>query len=80
MTAITPTASGTQPVMNDWLNESATDCSLEDWEWVRASHYIYDDSGISNDRAVQYDSYGFEIGVHPLEACNNYASYALFSA
>ncbi|HEX6416556.1 MAG TPA: hypothetical protein VFZ62_03450, partial [Candidatus Saccharimonadales bacterium] len=66
-----PNAYGTQPVMNDWLNESSTNCSVEDWQCVRASHYIYTDSALTNDRAVQYDSYHFEIGLHPLAGCGN---------
>jgi len=74
-----PNAYGTQPVMNDWLNESPSNCSIEDWECVRASHYIYADSALTNDRAVQYDSYNFEIGVHPLEACGT-LSYGVLEA
>lgn len=75
-----PDTVGTQAVMNNWLNESVSSCSTEDWQCVRASHYIYATSALSNARAVQYDSYNFEIGLHPLEACGNFATYAPLSA
>lgn len=66
-----PASYGTQLVMNNWLNESTTGCSVDDWECVRASHYVYSSSELSNSRAVQYDSLGFEIGPHPLALCSN---------
>jgi hypothetical protein len=72
-----PDSYGTQAALNDWLNESGTNCSFEDWQCVRASHYIYPDAALTNDRAVQFDSYNFEIGAHPLEGCGSLSTYNL---
>jgi hypothetical protein len=66
--------------MNTWLNESGTDCSLMDWECIRASHYIYTSSSLTNARALQFHERGFEIGDHVGTACANYASYASLGA
>ncbi len=72
---------GTELVLNNWLNESATDCSVLDWECVRASHYIYQASALTNARATQYDRLGHEIGAHISNggACNNYTSFSQLS-
>lgn len=69
---------GTERHLNDWLNESGINCSVIDWECIRASHYIYDDVPITNTRAVQYDQLGFEIGEHPSNSkgCGNVTSYS----
>lgn len=73
-----PANVGTERVMNNWLNESTTNCSVIDWECVRASNYIYTATPLSNAQAVQYQSYGHEIGNHPSNAgsCNAFTSYA----
>ncbi|HEU4831058.1 MAG TPA: DUF4082 domain-containing protein, partial [Candidatus Saccharimonadales bacterium] len=33
--------SGTEQIINDWLNESPSGCSVADWQCVRASHYVF---------------------------------------
>jgi hypothetical protein len=73
-----PDTSGTRQVLNTWLNQSPTDCSVVDWQCLRASHYVYVGSVLTNTQAAQLAGYGFEIGDHPSEQgqCNNYGSYA----
>jgi len=56
--------SGTEQAINNWLNESRTNCSVIDWQCVRASHYIFVGGELTNVRASQYVSYGFEVGDH----------------
>lgn len=72
---------GTQSVMNNWLNESTTNCSVNDWECVRASHYTYTSSALTNARAAQFDRLGFELGVHASNGggCGNYTSFGNLS-
>lgn len=72
--------SGTQAIMTNWLNDSATNCSLLDWECVRASHYIYTSSGLTNTRAAQFLTHGFEIGDHISTTCSNFGSLASLTA
>lgn len=69
-------ADGTEKVLNRWLNESPTDCSVVDWECVRASHYIYESSSLTPSRAVQFYEFGNEIASHVGTTCTNFASYA----
>ncbi len=68
--------SGTEKVLNNWLNESSTGCSLADWQCVRASHYVYPTSALTTARASQYIGYGFEIGDHPSDGggCGTYTT------
>jgi hypothetical protein len=67
---------GTEMILNNWLNDSTTGCSVADWQCVRASHYVYPSAPLTTTRASQYISYGFEIGDHPnnYNACNNYTT------
>ena len=70
---------GTRHHMNKWLNQSALDCSVTDWQCIRASHYVYVDSELTNAQAVQLAGYGFEIANHPVNSggqCYNDANYA----
>lgn len=67
---------GTEYTMAKWLNESATDCSLVDWNCVRASHYVYPTSDLTNARALQYHNLGFEVGDHVNTNCVDYPSYS----
>lgn len=69
---------GTERILNNWLNESSTDCSALDWECVRASHYTYSTAALTNTRAAQYLTYAFELGSHPSNGggCNDYSGYA----
>lgn len=69
-------ATGTEKTLNNWLNESATDCSVIDWECVRASNYIYSDSPLSDSRAAQYEALGFEVADHPSngKSCLDYGN------
>ena len=68
-------ANGTEMILNNWLNNSPTNCSALDWQCVRASHYVYEGSSLTNARAAQYLPYGFEIGDHIDGGCSNYTSY-----
>jgi hypothetical protein len=71
-----PNSSGTEMVMNNWLNDSNSNCSVVDWECVRASHYIYVASAITDARAKQFHDLGFEIGDHVGGGCGNFSSYS----
>lgn len=73
-------AVGTERILNNWLNESSTDCSVSDWECVRASHYTYATASLTNTRAAQYYNLGFEVGDHVANGCVNFASQASLSA
>lgn len=73
-------AQGTEKILNIWLNESPTSCSTIDWACIRASHYIYTGSQLSDSRAAQFHNLDFEIGDHVGTSCNNFTSFAALSA
>lgn len=56
---------GTEQTVNNFLNSSKSNCSVMDWQCVRASHYTYPSSGLTDSRANQFSNYGFEIANHP---------------
>lgn|GEM_PF-1049809 len=72
-------ATGTEITLTNFLNNSRTDCSVLDWECDRASHYVYENSALTNSRASQFVGYKFEIGDHVGTSCNAFASYAALS-
>ena len=51
---------------------SPSGCSLEDWECLRSSGYIYTSSNITDAQAMYYDSLGFEIGLHVNTGCADF--------
>ncbi len=69
---------GTRQAMNNWLNQSPIGCSVAAWQCVRAGHYVYTGSALTNTQAVQLAGYGFEVASHPSDngQCSNDASYA----
>jgi hypothetical protein len=73
-----PDNEGTRQHLNTWLNMSPIGCSVADWQCVRASHYVFVGSALTNTQAAQLAGYGFEIGDHPSENqnCSDYNLYA----
>lgn len=75
-----PNSYGTEMILNNFLNNSTTNCSVLDWECDRTSHYVYESASLTNARATQYVGYKFEVGDHVSTTCNTFASYAALSA
>lgn len=71
---------GTEMILNNFLNNSQTNCSVMDWECERTSHYVYANAALTNARATQYVGYKFEVGDHISSTCSNFVSYATLSA
>lgn len=70
---------GIRTTYNNFLNSSPTDCSMIDWQCVRSSGYIYENSGITPAHALQFSNLGFEVADHVPGAghgCTNYTSLA----
>lgn len=68
---------GTRQRLNTWLNMSPIGCSVADWECVRASHYVFVNSALTNTQAAQLAGYGFEIADHPSDdqQCGGQTTY-----
>jgi|GEM_PF-3391861 len=58
---------------------SPSGCSVDDWECIRSSSYLYPDPvGLLSDAlASAYDAGGFEIGIHINSGCSDYTAESL---
>lgn len=70
------TASGTNDVFTKLANNSASGCSVADWECYRGTAWIYLGVPVSNTQAGTYNSQGFELGAHVENGCADFSSYA----
>ncbi len=52
-----------------YLDQSPPGCSLDDWECVRASSYIYPGGGMTNAEGLAWHNLGFELGIHCDTGC-----------
>ncbi|MBK9121839.1 MAG: tandem-95 repeat protein [Chloroflexi bacterium] len=65
--------SGTLNFFNYYRTQGLPGCSVEDWECIRATSYIYIDSGLTPAEAFQAEQDGFEVSIHPFgTACTNW--------
>jgi hypothetical protein len=63
---------GTQARFAAELAASPPGCSVDDWECVRSSSYVYPWEGLNDAQALAYHQQGFELGVHVSTGCGNY--------
>ena len=61
---------GTNNHLNRLQQNDPPNCSLADWQCVRATSYAY--SGITIPGAAGYQAAGFEIGLHLSTSCSNF--------
>ena len=61
---------GTIPRFADYVARSDPGCSVDDWECIRGTSYIYASPGWITDAEIAlYQSFGFEIAIHFDTAC-----------
>ena len=68
---------GTQGRFDQFLALSPAGCSVEDWECVRGTSYIYPDTPLNSADAAAYAAEGFEIGLHLSTNCADYTPSSL---
>ena len=56
---------------------SPSGCSVDQWECVRGTSYIYPNTPIAPSQAAAFDAAGFEIGVHVNTGCANWTPSSL---
>jgi hypothetical protein len=69
-------SNGTANVFNTFINASPNGCSVDLWECVRGSSYLYETTPMDNALALQYENAGFEIALHAVHndgACVHWA-------
>ena len=67
---------GTAGRFDDEITNSSAGCSVDDWECIRSSSYIFPDpsGAVTDAEAANYDALGFEIGVHINTECADYTA------
>ncbi len=56
---------------------SPAGCSVDNWECVRGTSYIYPSTPITSSQAAAFDAEGFEIGVHVTTNCGDWTPTTL---
>ena len=69
-------AGNTIPRFDQYIAQSPGGCSLDDWECVRTTSFLFTSAPITDAQVQQYTNLGFEIGLHldsniP-SSCSNY--------
>ncbi|MGZ3862135.1 MAG: DUF4082 domain-containing protein [Bacteroidia bacterium] len=63
---------GMQPRFDKNILESTAGCSVDDWDCIRSTGYLYIGSAFTNAMAKHYDSLGFEVALHVNTNCSNF--------
>ncbi len=63
---------GTTGRWNDFLAASPTGCSVENWECVRGTSYMYPNTPMTSAQAANFEALGFEVGLHVNTNCADY--------
>jgi hypothetical protein len=67
---------GTAKRFSSYLAASPSGCSVEDWECIRGTSYVYSGS-LSNTEATFYNSAGFEVALHIDTGCADWTPTSL---
>jgi hypothetical protein len=70
---------GTVGRFSQFLAASPAGCSVENWECIRGTSYVYVNSVLTDAIAASYDAKGFEIGVHINTGCADWTAASLTS-
>lgn len=60
---------GTTGRFQQHLSQSMPGCSVDDWECVRSTSYVFPSTPIGDAQAAAFVAQGFEIALHPLPGC-----------
>lgn len=77
MTGDDHASGGTAGRFDSYVAKSPSDCSVSNWECVRGTSYVFNDTPLSNDLAAAYSAAGFEIGLHVLTDCADWTPASL---
>ncbi len=70
---------GTAGRFDDQIAIGPSGCSVDNWECIRSTSYIYPDNAMTNGQAAAYDALGFEIGTHISSNCADWTPVSLES-
>ena len=70
---------GTAGRFNDYIAASPPGCSVDDWQCIRGTSYIYPGTPITDAEVASYVAQGFEIALHVNTSCVDWTSTTLTS-
>ena len=70
---------GTAGRFDQFSSQSPAGCSVDNWECIRGTSYIYPDTPIANSQVATYNANGFEISLHVNTNCADYTPTSLES-
>ncbi|KAF3884583.1 MULTISPECIES: DUF4082 domain-containing protein [Nostocales] len=70
---------GTGPRFDQFNASSPAGCSVDNWECIRGTSYVYPTPGmpLTNTQAAAYDAQGFEISLHVNTNCSDFTPASL---
>lgn len=71
---------GTAARFSSYMAMSPPGCSVEDWECIRSTSYIYSGIPLGNEQASAFNAAGFEVGLHVSTNCAEFTPSSLDSA
>jgi hypothetical protein len=70
---------GTAGRFDNYISMSPSDCSVQNWECIRGTSYIYPSNPLSNAQASSYNNAGFEVALHVNTNCADFTPSSLES-
>lgn len=70
---------GTVARFNQFISSSPSGCSVDNWECVRGTSYIYPNTPITDAQAAAFNTQGFEVGLHINTNCADFTQSTLES-
>ncbi len=68
---------GTAPRFNAFAAASPANCSVDNWECVRSTSYLYAGTPLTDAQAVAYSGQGFEVALHVTTDCADWTASSL---
>jgi hypothetical protein len=75
---------GTAGRFQNNISDSPANCSVDNWDCVRSTSYVFDGSPLTNAQAVSYQKLGFEVAMHlstgaaiDISSCGNWSPSTL---
>jgi Domain of unknown function (DUF4082)/Bacterial Ig-like domain len=70
---------GTSGRFDQYDANSPAGCSVDDWQCLRFSSYVFPGTPISDAAVTNYQNKGFRVGLHPQNGCTNFTPSSLAS-
>jgi hypothetical protein len=64
---------------DSYISDSLSGCSVQNWECIRATAYVYTEGGMTPTQAVAYNAMGFEVALHVTTGCADFTPISLES-